>query len=79
MAEITRVLMALIVRVGVDLAKNVIQRHAVDAAGQHVRSSETGFWPGARNCLPGAWWRWKRAAAHMAGRGGCARWGWMRG
>ena len=28
MAEITRVLMALVVRVGVDLAKNVIQVHA---------------------------------------------------
>jgi transposase len=36
MAEITRVLMALIVRVGVDLAKNVIQIHAVDAAGRRV-------------------------------------------
>ena len=33
MAEITRALMA---RVGVDLAKNVIQVHAVDAAGQRV-------------------------------------------
>jgi len=36
MAEITRVLMALIVRVGVDLAKNVIQIHAVDGAGRRV-------------------------------------------
>ena len=36
MAEITRVLMALMVRVGVDLAKNVIQIHAVDAAGRRV-------------------------------------------
>ena len=33
MAEITR---ALIARVGVDLAKNVIQIHAVDAAGRRV-------------------------------------------
>ena len=33
MSEITR---ALIVRVGVDLAKNVIQVHAVDAAGRRV-------------------------------------------
>ena len=33
MAEITR---ALIARVGVDLAKNVIQVHAVDAAGRRV-------------------------------------------
>src|ERR1700694_2178157 len=33
MAEITR---ALIVRVGVDLAKQVIQVHAVDAAGRRV-------------------------------------------
>jgi transposase len=33
MAEITRALMA---RVGVDLAKNVIQVHAVDAAGARV-------------------------------------------
>ena len=36
MAEITRVLMALIVRVGVDLAKQVIQVHAVDAAGRRM-------------------------------------------
>ena len=36
MAEITRALMALIVRVGVDLAKNVIQVHAVDRAGRRV-------------------------------------------
>ena len=35
MAEITR---ALIARVGVDLAKNVIQVHAVDAAGRRVVS-----------------------------------------
>ena len=35
MSEITRVLL-LIVRVGVDLAKNVIQVHAVDAAGRRV-------------------------------------------
>ena len=38
MSEITRVLMALIVRVGVDLAKTVIQVHAVDAAGRRVVS-----------------------------------------
>ena len=36
MAEITRVLFALIVRVGVDLAKNVIQVHAVDRTGRRV-------------------------------------------
>ena len=36
MAEITRALIALIVRVGVDLAKNVIQVHAVDGAGRRV-------------------------------------------
>ena len=36
MAEITRVLMAMIVRVGVDLAKNVIQVHAVDAKGHRM-------------------------------------------
>ena len=36
MAEITRVLIALIVRVGVDLAKNLIRVHAVDAAGRRV-------------------------------------------
>jgi len=35
MSEITR-LMLLIVRVGVDLAKNLIQVHAVDAAGRRV-------------------------------------------
>ena len=38
MVEITRVLFALIVRVGVDLAKNVIQVHAVDRAGRRVVS-----------------------------------------
>ena len=37
MSEITR-LMAMIVRVGVDLAKRVIQVHAVDAAGRRVVS-----------------------------------------
>ena len=36
MAEITRVLNALIVRVGVGLAKNAIQVHAVDASGRRV-------------------------------------------
>ena len=35
MSEITRV-MLMIVRVGVDLAKNLIQVHAVDAAGRRV-------------------------------------------
>ncbi len=35
MSEITR-LMLMIVRVGVDLAKNLIQVHAVDAAGRRV-------------------------------------------
>jgi len=38
MAEITRVLFALIVRVGVDLAKNVIQVHAVHRAGRRLVS-----------------------------------------
>ena len=38
MSEITRVLMALIVRVGVDLAKQVVQVHGVDAAGRRVVS-----------------------------------------
>ena len=33
MAEITRALIALIVRVGVDLAKNVIQVHAALLSG----------------------------------------------
>ena len=37
MSEITR-LMLLIVRVGVDLAKNLIQVHAVDAAGRRIVS-----------------------------------------
>ena len=36
MAEITRVLIALIVRVGMGLAKNVIQVHAEDAACRRV-------------------------------------------
>ena len=38
MTEITRVLFALIVRVGVDLAKNVIQVHAVDRGGRRLVS-----------------------------------------
>jgi transposase len=37
MSEITR-LMLLVVRVGVDLAKNLIQVHAVDAAGKRLVS-----------------------------------------
>jgi len=36
MGEITRVLFALIVRVGADLAKIVIQVHAVDRTGRRV-------------------------------------------
>ena len=36
MAEITRVLMALVVRVGIDIAKQVISLHAVDSRGQVV-------------------------------------------
>ena len=43
MAEITRVLIALIVRVGVDLAKNVIQVHAVDASGRRVVARGPGW------------------------------------
>ena len=58
MAEITRVLFALIVRVGVDLAKNVIQVHAVDRTGRRgVAGDQARAVPGlvraATGGLPG--------------------------
>ena len=54
MAEIRRILFALIVRVGVDLAKNVIQFHAVDRAGRRLVSRQikrdAAFRPQLRRC-----------------------------
>ena len=83
MAEITRVLIALIVRVGVDLAKNVIQVHAVDGAGRRVVwraiKREQFLGPGARSCLRAGWWRWKHALGRNTGLASCARWAWMHG
>ena len=84
MAEITRAPMALtlIVRVGVDLAKNVIQVHGVDAAGRawcRGRSSEINSWPGARSCPRAVWWRWRPAWERTAGGVSCALLAWMRG
>ena len=57
MSEITR---GLIARVGVDLAKQVIQVHAVDAAGRKElgkRSSAIRSCPGVCTCLRAAWVR----------------------
>ena len=79
MAEITR---ALIARVGVDLAKNVIQVHAVDAAGRRVvrRAFKRELFVAWCVQLPQAvWWQWRRAQARTTSGESCAPWGWMRG
>ena len=49
-----------ITRVGADLAKRVIQVHALDASGQRVTGrapARDNFWPGARRGLDNRWRR----------------------
>ena len=78
MAQITRAPMALtltltptlIVRVGVDLAKNVIQVHGVDAAGRRVVSRAIKRDQFLAWCaqLPAGWlWRCRPAQARTTG------------
>jgi transposase len=62
-----------VVRVGVDLAKRVIQVHAVDRAGKVLscaRCRESSR-RGARNCPPAASWPWRPAAVRTTGAAGC--------
>lgn len=61
-------------RVGVDLAKQVMQVHAVDLTGKVVTNralarSKFIEWCAhlPAGCLPAAWWRWRRAPAHTIG------------
>ena len=60
--------MSNITRVGVDLAKNLIQVHAVDAAGKVVTNQalkRRSSWPGVPIFPQAVWWRWRlRSGAH---------------
>ena len=66
-----------VTRVGLDLAKNVFQVHAVDAAGEVVvtrklrRSAVVSFSAGWRR----VWWRWRPARARIIGAARSRRWG----
>jgi transposase len=80
MSEITR---AAIARVGVDLAKRVIQVHAVDAAGRRVVArplKRDQFIAWCATLPPGCLVAMEAcsSANHWA-RAGCAPWGWTRG
>jgi hypothetical protein len=62
--------MGKITRVGVDLAKNLIQVHAVDATGKVIASrvlKRESSWPGALICPRVALSRWRLAAALIIG------------
>ena len=78
MSEATREQM---IRVGVDLAKNVIQVHGVDRSGRKIAAKpirRDQFLSSAAQLPPGAWWRWKRAQARTPGRDDCGGSAWMR-
>ena len=82
MAEITRVLFALIVRVGVDLAKNVIQVRAVDRTGRRVVAraiKREQFLAWCAQLPAGCLVAMEACSGPTTGVAGCARWGWMRG
>ena len=66
MAEITRVLIALIVRVGVGLAKNLIQVHALDAACRRVvaRAIKRGTKALVNTPWPSLWRHARTAVGH---------------
>ena len=73
--------MSNITRVGVDLAKNVIQVHAVDAAGKLVTSRALKRDKFLQWCaeLPAGCLvaRWRLAAVLIIGAANCANAGWM--
>ncbi len=80
MSEITR-LMLLIVRVCVDLAKNLIQVHAVDAGGRKVAArafKRDQFFAWCEQLPAAAWWPRRPAPAPTTGPVGCAPRVWMR-
>ena len=67
MNEITR---GVIVRVGVDLAKHVIQVHAVDDYGRVVSArtlSRDKFTTWCAHCRQVAWWPWRHVRARTMG------------
>ena len=73
--------MSTIVRVGVDLAKRVIQVHAVDAEGRVVANKPLARERFAAWCVqlqPGCLdsWQWKRARELTTGAASCERWAW---
>jgi hypothetical protein len=65
-----------ITTVGLDLAKNVFQVHAVDAGGTRFCASSFG----GRRCwhssadYRGVWWGWRRVRRRITGRASCVRW-----
>ena len=66
-----------ITRVGVDLAKRVIQVHAVDATGRVIaakRCSATGSRRGVHSYRPAVLSRWRPARDRTTGAGGCWQW-----
>ena len=65
------------VRVGVDLAKRVIQVHAVDATGRVVTRRtlpRDKFLPWCAQLPPGCVVAMETAPGPITGLGGCARW-----
>jgi transposase len=79
MSEITR---APIARVGADLAKRVIQVHAVDAAGRRVvcrALKREQFIAWCATLPPGCLVAMEACSSASTGRAGCARWAWTHG
>lgn len=72
--------MQTIVRVGLDLAKNVLQVHAFDAQGKVITNraiQRSKFLAWCTQLPAGCWSPWRLAAAHTTGAGNCCVWGWM--
>ena len=69
------------VRVGVDLAKRVIQVHAVDGAGRVLVSralARDKFIAWCAQLPAAAWWPWRPAPAPTTGRASSSHWAWTR-
>jgi transposase len=79
MFEITR---GAVVPVGADLAKRVIQVHAVDAAGRRVVGralKREQFMAWCAQLPAGCLVAWRPARVRITGRANCARSAWTRG